>query len=207
MVDGRTGPAVGSVTATGTPDPMVRALLDDVRAHHTGDAREERARRRILDALATLPRPFDRAADPMHVTASAIVVGPRGVLLHRHRRLHRWLQPGGHLDPAETPEVAARREAVEETGVAVDHPPVGPVLVHVDVHDAADGHVHLDIRYLMAGPDVPPAPPPGESQEVAWFAWEDAEEVADLALAGALRTARRLTSAGWTGNASEERDG
>ena len=31
--------------------------------------------------------PFDRDADPTHVTGSALVVGPRGVLLHRHKRL------------------------------------------------------------------------------------------------------------------------
>ena len=164
----------------------------------------------ILDALARLPHPFDRHADLTHVTASAIVVGPRGVLLHRHRRLHRWLQPGGHLEPSESPSAAALREGEEESGVELRHPSGGPVLIHVDVHGAADDHVHLDIRYLLTGSDADPAPPPGESQEVGWFSWEDAADRADEALAGALRSTRRLIATGsghvpgWT---SEEIDG
>jgi 8-oxo-dGTP pyrophosphatase MutT (NUDIX family) len=196
-----------SVVTSGAADPMVRSLLGAVRVHRPGDAREVRSREEILESLLRLPRPFDRSADLTHVTASAVVVGPRGVLLHRHRRLHRWMQPGGHLDPGESPEMAAVRETVEETGLAVHHPATGPVLVHVDVHGATQGHVHLDIRYVLAGPDADPAPPPGESQEVAWFSWDDAEDLADEALAGALRTARRLTATGRTGRTSEESDG
>ena len=84
------------------------------------------------------------------------------------------------------------------------------MLIHVDVHGASDEHVHLDVRYLLVGPDADPAPPPGESQEVRWFAWEDAGALADTSLAGALRSARRLSATGprqaprWT---SEETDG
>ena len=47
------------------------------------------------------------------------------------------------------------------------HPPGGPRLIHVDVHDAAHGHTHLDLRYLLVAPDRDPAPPPGESPEAA----------------------------------------
>jgi 8-oxo-dGTP pyrophosphatase MutT (NUDIX family) len=188
----------------------VSGLHADVAGHRPADGREERARTEILDRLVALERPFDRHAGPVHVTASAIVVGRRGVLLHRHRRLHRWLQPGGHLDPGESPADGARREGEEETGLVLAHPRGGPVLVHVDVHGAADDHVHLDIRYLLVGPDADPAPPPGESQEVAWFAWEEASALADEALAGALRSARRLIAAGsvdGSGGTSEEIDG
>ena len=183
------------------------ALLAD---HPAGDGREARSLERVREGMRTLSHPFDRHAALTHVTASAVVVGPRGVLLHRHRRLHRWLQPGGHLDTGEQPEEAARRECEEETGLAVRHPRGGPVLVHVDVHPAADDHVHLDLRYLVHGPDAEPAPPPGESQAVAWFSWSDAEAVADEALVGALRSARRLIATGTLevpGGTSEETDG
>ncbi len=139
-----------------------------------------------------MPLPFDREADPTHVTASGIVVGPRGVVLHRHRRLGRWLQPGGHLDPGELPEEAVVRECSEETGLAVAHPAVGPRLVHVDVHDAVAGHVHLDLRYLLEGGDRDPAPQRGESPDVAWFSWDAATALADEALVGALRSARQV---------------
>ena len=146
----------------------------------------------MLSELDRLERPFDESADLTHVTASAVVVGPRGVVLHRHRRLHRWLQPGGHIEAGETPEAAVLRECVEETGLPVAHPRSGPDLIHVDVHRAPRDHVHLDLRYLVESPDLDPAPGPGESPDVAWFTWDEAMAVADDALVGALRTAHRL---------------
>ena len=99
------------------------------------------------------------------------------------------------MEPGEAPEEAVIRECIEETGLAVAHPPEGPSLVHVDVHPAANGHTHLDLRYVLSAPDADPSPGPGESQEVAWFTWEDAGVIADEALAGALASARSLIKA------------
>lgn len=150
----------------------------------------------MLIELERLDRPFDEDADLTHVTGSGIVVGSRGVILHKHRRLSRWMQPGGHVEPGENPAEAAVRECTEETGLAVEHPPDGPALVHVDVHQASKGHIHLDVRYLLYAPDEDPAPPPEESQDVAWFSWEKAVDMADDALRGALDTARRVIDGG-----------
>lgn len=191
-------------------DAEVARLIVDVRDHQPRDDREQQSRMVILDQLVVLPYPFDRHAALTHVTASAVVVGRRGVLLHRHRRLQRWLQPGGHLEPGESPMEGARRESEEETGLALDHPTGGPVLLHLDVHEAADAHMHLDIRFLLWGPDEDPAPPPDESQDVAWFSWNKARALSDEALAGALQSARRLIDTGtvevpW--GTSEETDG
>lgn len=177
-------------TAPASPHPGGRdEVAGLVRAHEPAGAREAAARERFLLELARLATPFDRDADPVHLTASAVVVGPRGVVLHRHRRLGRWLQPGGHVEPGECPAEAVVRETVEETGLHVAHPGGVPVLVHVDVHPAGE-HVHLDLRYLLVAPDAEPAPSPAESQDVGWFGWEEAAAIADEALAGALRAAR-----------------
>jgi 8-oxo-dGTP pyrophosphatase MutT (NUDIX family) len=163
--------------------------------HRTVDGREARSRHQIVVALGRLPRPLDQDADLTHVTGSALVLGPRGVLLHRHKRLGVWLQPGGHLEAGESPWAAARREAEEETGLhfrwsLVDVRGV-PALAHVDVHAGAGGHTHLDLRYVLTvdGNDGP-APPKGESQEVKWFAWADAMAIADPGLSGFLRAHR-----------------
>ncbi len=40
-------------------------------------------------------------------------------LLIKHRKLGKWLPPGGHVEPNETPEEAAVREVSEETGLSV----------------------------------------------------------------------------------------
>ena len=138
----------------------------------------------MADELHRLTRPFDEDADPVHVTASAVVVGPRGVLLHRHKRLGIWIQPGGHVEPNEPLLAAALRETAEETGLAAQ--PVDDSPVHIDVHAAPKGHEHLDVRFLLRA-DGDPNPALGESPDVAWFGWDEAAAVSDDALAPVLR--------------------
>jgi 8-oxo-dGTP pyrophosphatase MutT (NUDIX family) len=172
-------------------------LLDDVTASVAArspiDEREAGSRQRILSALASLPAPFDQAADATHVTGSAVVIGARGVLLHLHKRLGMWLQPGGHLEPGETPWDAALREAQEETGLQLRwHPSLPAGEVPTLAHDGGRGHTHLDLRYILTPvSDVDPCPPEGESQEVRWFAWDEAIRVADPGLSAFLRSCRR----------------
>jgi len=167
-------------------------LVQLVAAHEPGDERERVAKAVFLTELGRLERPWDQHADPVHVTASAVVVGSRGTLLHRHRLLGRWLQPGGHLEPGESPPEAARREVAEETGLEADHPAAGPLLLRIDVHraGAAFSHTHLDLCYLLAAPDRDPEPQAGESPEARWWGWDAARQVADEPLRGALEAAR-----------------
>ena len=170
---------------------VAAALRREVAAFEPVTAREVASRDRFLAELDRLADPFDRNADPVHVTGSAIVAGPRGVVLHLHKRLGGWMQPGGHVDPGETPAEAALRETREETGLPVRHPGAGPRLIHLDAHPAG-AHVHLDLRYLLLSEDVEPSPPPGESQEVRWFTLAEAIALADDALVDGLRRLRDL---------------
>jgi len=174
--------------------PAQGASADDVRAlvvgHEPATAREAAAKERFLSELERLADPCDEHAGPVHVTASGIVVGRRGTVLHRHKRLGIWLQPGGHIDAGESPPVAARREATEELGLAVEHPAGGSRLIHLDVHRAALGHTHLDLRYLLVAGDADPAPPPDESPDARWYGWDEAAALADDGLAEALPLAR-----------------
>jgi 8-oxo-dGTP pyrophosphatase MutT (NUDIX family) len=165
----------------------LRALVE---GHQPLTPREAAAQARFLEELVRLAAPCDEHADLTHVTASGIVVGRRGTVLHLHKRLGIWMQPGGHIDAGETPEVAARREATEELGLAVHHPAGGPRLINIDVHEAALGHTHLDLRYLLVAGDDDPHPPPGESPDARWYGWGEAIELADAALADALPLAR-----------------
>jgi 8-oxo-dGTP pyrophosphatase MutT (NUDIX family) len=169
-----------------SPDPRLEAVLAQLRVHHPVDERERWSLEQFQQHISSLTNPFDEDADPVHITASAIVVGNRGVVLHRHKRLGLWLQPGGHIDAGEWPHDAARREAYEETGLEVHFGPVGEDVVHIDVHPGPRGHTHLDLRYVLEAPDADPAPLPGESPEVAWFTWPDAIAIADDGLRGAL---------------------
>lgn len=52
-------------------------------------------------------------------TASVYILDNQKVLLIYHRKLKKWLPPGGHMEENETPPEAARREALEETGLEI----------------------------------------------------------------------------------------
>lgn len=165
-------------------DMAVDRLRSDLDHRSPLDDREASSIEQFLTALDSLDRPLDQTSHDTHVTGSAIVVGPRGLLLLKHKRLGLWVQPGGHIDPGETPWDAALREAREETGLDVafagpldDHGI--PELIHVDVHAGGRGHTHLDTRYLLDGGDADPCPPEGESQEIDWFGWDEAIALAD----------------------------
>jgi epoxide hydrolase-like predicted phosphatase len=166
------------------PDELRQHVRRSVVDRVAVDARERRSVAAFLDAYDGLDDPFNEDADIIHVTGSAIVVGSRGVVLHRHKRLGIWLQPGGHIDAGETPWEGALREAIEETGLQLRL--AEPTLVHVDVHPGPRGHTHLDLRYVVTGDDSDPSPPDGESPECYWFAWPDALAMAEPGLIGAL---------------------
>lgn len=107
---------------------------------------------------ALLSSPFDvssaRHYHPGHLTASAFAVHPDvpALLLVRHAKLGRWLQPGGHIEEADASlERAARRELEEETGIS-DAVLLG--LLDIDVHripqqSDAPSHEHFDVRFAF----------------------------------------------------------
>jgi 8-oxo-dGTP pyrophosphatase MutT (NUDIX family) len=108
----------------------------------------------MLELLEAVGFPFDRDLfSPGHFTASGFVVSPGlgSVLLIHHRRLGRWLQPGGHVDPGDVSvEDAARREIEEETGIG-NLVGLGG-LVDIDVHAIPPrhdepAHRHFDLRF------------------------------------------------------------
>lgn len=170
----------------------VARLREQLRAHVPTDPREEGSLRRARALFDWLASPLDEEADPAHVTGSAIVRDDVGrVLLHRHKRLGIWLQPGGHVDPGESCEDAAVREVLEETGVVATHALPRPL--HVDVHEGPRGHLHLDVRWLLhAAGDQVPAPAPGESPDVAWLEPDEALARTDEAARSAIRAALAL---------------
>jgi 8-oxo-dGTP pyrophosphatase MutT (NUDIX family) len=176
-----------------------REALRSFLIHHQPiDEQERVSLAAFIEQLDRLDRPFAEDGGPVHVTSSAIVVGTRGVILHKHKRLGIWIQPGGHIDEGEDPADAAVREVLEETGLATTHFTGSPTIVHVDVHPAPKGHTHLDLRYLLRGPDADPRPPEGESPEVAWLSFEDAHALAHSGLAGMLAAGHQFAERfGW----------
>jgi 8-oxo-dGTP pyrophosphatase MutT (NUDIX family) len=137
----------------------LRRLLE---AHVPADALEDAHKSRCLRLLETSEQPFSRTQyAPGHVTASAFVLDPgrSQVLLILHGKLHLWLQPGGHVEPEDADVLAAaRREVLEETGIATLERG-GSGLLDLDVHDIparADqpAHAHFDVRFVFTTPEA-----------------------------------------------------
>ena len=184
-------------------DDERRALAEALLRHVPADQEEARDRDAIAAFVARHDRPFDRAIPEGHLTGSAITAshdGSRVLLLH-HRKLDRWLQPGGHGDPGErTGEEVALREAREESGIrGLALHPAAPRPLDVDVHDipargSERAHQHLDLRYLVVAPgDAVVAPDLAELHEIRWVPWDEVQALGpDHGLARALAKARAI---------------
>ncbi|MGH2534201.1 MAG: NUDIX hydrolase [Thermomicrobiales bacterium] len=99
-------------------------------------------------------------------TVAVLVVHDGRVLLHWHRKLARWLPPGGHIEPDELPDEAALREVREETGVEatllpahgldLDHPGLPRQLCRpagIQLEEITPGHQHIDLIYFATAAD------------------------------------------------------
>lgn len=115
-------------------------------------------------------------------TVAVFVVHDGRVLLHWHKKLARWLPPGGHIEPNELPDEAAQREVMEETsvpvrlvgepGIAVNDPSLPRQLVRpagIQLEDISPNHQHIDLIYFAE----PTATVTELPEDVGWFGPEE----------------------------------
>ena len=181
-------------------------------AHQPADAKEARDIQRIKALIAKHPNILNMNCEVGHITASAAIVHPASgrTLLHFHKRLHRWLQVGGHADYETDFAQVALREAREETGLhdLVHYPPAAkPAPIDFDVHTIPVSgdipqHLHLDFRYVLATKQPAAlAPVQGESKRFRWLSFAEALDLGDDiddSLRRLLRKASMLVAT-WTG--------
>jgi 8-oxo-dGTP pyrophosphatase MutT (NUDIX family) len=145
--------------------------------HEPEDGALSKSRELTLLLLACTPAPFSRHQfTPGHITATGLVFAPdrERLLLVHHRRLDRWLLPGGHVD-REDAEIwdSARREVIEETGARLVSV-ARPCLAGLDVHGIPPKrgepyHLHHDLIFQFQAftEDLQVSE---ESRAVAWCA-------------------------------------
>jgi 8-oxo-dGTP pyrophosphatase MutT (NUDIX family) len=179
------------------------SILVELDRYVSGDEAEAVSLTKIRDLLMRASDPFTRK-ETEHITASAVVAQPDGsaFLLVHHRRLDRWLQPGGHIEPEdESTLAAALREAREETGIQSFETPFDGRILDLDVHPIPafpdrPPHVHFDLRYVATTRRDPPPHPSDEVLAARWFGLVEALAAGvDASLARALKKAKALLAA------------
>lgn len=158
--------------------------------------------KRLLDSFyATLEaRSHKLKAMQRHFTATAFIVDSRNrTLLLWHKRLKRWMPPGGHVELDETPEDAAKRECKEETGLDVEivgdaqedlfaecpdegrmlKKPIAMLLENIpeSKERGEPAHLHMDFLFLARPVDESQIMTLAEEEgtEMRWFTKNDIE--------------------------------
>ena len=137
-------------------------LLNELRAYALRHPEEQAVTERFTAFVAKYADCFERSLSIGHVTGSAWVVNRTGThtLLTHHRKLNRWLQPGGHADGHPHPVDVALREVLEETGLK-NVECVSREIFDLDIHTIPQrgseaAHDHYDVRFAVrsVGSDV-----------------------------------------------------
>jgi len=181
-----------------------RDLISALEGYAPASPEEAASLDRIRRFVAAPGDPFVRANPEGHVTGSAVVARPDGsaFLLVHHRKLRRWLQPGGHTDSTDASVYdAALREAREETGISRFGVPIADAILDVDVHAIpAHGndpaHSHFDVRYLLTSQETVHAENAEDpARPMRWMTLDEARSRgADASLLRALEKARAILS-------------
>lgn len=117
---------------------------------------------------------FERTLVEGHITGSAWIVNKSRskALLTHHRKLNRWLQPGGHADGDPDIIQVATNEAIEESGLTMVKL-VSTAIFDIDIHTIPPfrndpRHLHYDVRFLFEADDKAPLTISNESKDLAW---------------------------------------
>jgi 8-oxo-dGTP pyrophosphatase MutT (NUDIX family) len=100
---------------------------------------------------------------------AALIDGDR-VLLLRHTYMPGWHFPGGGVEPGETAEEAARREAEEETGLRVEGR-MTLLGLYLQKHEATNRD-HVAVYVGRQHREMKPFKPNGEIAEIGWFGFD-----------------------------------
>jgi 8-oxo-dGTP pyrophosphatase MutT (NUDIX family) len=131
------------------------------------------------------------------MTATVFIVDEEKVLLLYHKKLKKWLPPGGHMEPNETPPEAAKREAMEEVGMDLEfitqenvwvdkwnaksfERPFLCMIEEIPAHKDVPKHQHIDFIYV-AKPvgDISIIHNIDESDAIAWFTQDEVSRLSD----------------------------
>lgn len=163
----------------------LKKLLENYRSEYA----EEMAYRDFMLKLLELEgeNAFFRTCKVGHFTASSWLTNSTNdkFLLMHHRKLNRWLQPGGHCDGNLDVLAVAIKEAQEETGIK-DIVAVSGGVFDLDIHfipkkKEDHTHLHFDVRFLLQAQNDH-LDPNHESLDIRWFSKNEDPLLSDGAM-------------------------
>jgi 8-oxo-dGTP pyrophosphatase MutT (NUDIX family) len=156
-------------------DAVRDSLLETLRSYRGIDEADTERAKEIAEFVQREAACAERSLRGGHLTGSAWVVNREGdkVLLLHHRKLRKWLQPGGHADGEMNLLAVALREAREESGL-VTLAPVSTAIFDVDIHAIpARGdepeHLHYDLRFAIVADEDERLRINEESNSLLWM--------------------------------------
>lgn len=172
--------------------PLCEQVIHYVQTHPENRQRAEQ----LLQFVLSTPECFNRSNQAGHITGSAWLLNPAGdkALLTLHKKLHIWVQPGGHADGDADVLHVACREAEEESGIhgiCVLCPEIYDIDIHtIPAHTATNTpqHLHYDVRYLLRAPHEHFSLS-DESDALGWFSLQDIHALNPPADSATLRLA------------------
>ncbi len=120
---------------------------------------------------------YDRENLDGHITSSCFVIDKTHtkILLVHHKKIQKWLQPGGHWDEVEKNYISVFDNAYKElTEEAYGNEQIPYMLLNegeafdLDVHDNFN-HKHYDIGFLLEIDEAIPLSVSHESEAVEWI--------------------------------------
>jgi len=135
---------------------------------------EPEAKNKIIAFVKANSDCFERSNTYGHITSSSWLLSNdlRKVLLTHHRKLDKWLQPGGHCDGESDVPASALREAVEESGID-KWEFLTEEIFDLDVHliparKEDPEHFHFDVRFVFRATASEDYIVSEESHDLAW---------------------------------------
>ncbi|MDW7695885.1 NUDIX hydrolase [Flammeovirgaceae bacterium SG7u.111] len=156
-----------------------KILVEKLNDYQPSDAAEKEMQARMIDFVEKNEDCFLRSNLSGHMTGSAIVIDleREHILMLHHKKLNKWLQPGGHADGDTDILNVATKEVNEETGL-MDVKPVQETIFDVDIHEIPErkgvpAHFHYDLRFLLEADRNTPLQINNESLDLEWVAISD----------------------------------
>lgn len=165
----------------GNRQPIL-TLLEDYGRRYPG---EQDTCRRIVEFVREHEDCFERTQLLGHITGSAWVLDAdrKRTLLTHHRKLDRWLQPGGHADGDHDVAAVALKEAEEETGLkdlALERDAIFDIDVHmIPERGNEPAHYHYDCRFVIIATGDDAYTISEESHDLAWVPLNEIEDYTD----------------------------